>query len=79
MSTDVREKILQAMSNELPEYFKVSQQQILSQKTIANLIWRGMGPPLVKINNINYLERTSFMNWVDARDGAKRGRKRKAV
>ena len=79
MSDKTRKLILDAIRNELPEYFKIPEQSLLSPKTIYNLLSQGRGPDVVKINNQNYLERNSFMSWVDNRGGLKRGRKRISI
>jgi len=79
MDENTRNTVLTAMRQELPAYFKINEQKLLSPKTVYNLLSQGCGPDMVKINNQNYLERDTFMRWIDNRGGLKRGRKRKAV
>lgn len=74
---DVRKKVLDAMRGTVPEFFRIKDQNILSPKTIYNLLSQGKGPPVANINGGKYLERDSFFGWLDARSGwaLKRGRK----
>jgi hypothetical protein len=73
-----REKILSAMRDELPPYFRIKEQKILSEKTVYNLISQGRGPAITAVGGKNFLERESFMNWLAQRGGALRkpGRQR---
>lgn len=72
-----REKVLNAMTESLPAFFPIKDNGIFSPKTIHNLCSQGIGPEIVKIKSQNYLERDSFMRWVDQHGGKRRGRKRK--
>ncbi len=62
-----KEKILAAMRNALPEYFRISEQGILSKKTVYNLISQGLGPSVTSIGGKNFLERNSFIEWASQR------------
>lgn len=78
--TDPRQIILEAMREQLPKFFTYNEQDILNAKTIHNLVSQGKGPPIVQLNKRNFLERDSFIQWIDTRDsGVRRGRKRKAI
>jgi len=75
-----KEKILAAMRNALPEYFRIGEQGILSKKTVYNLISQGSGPPVTSIGGKNFLERDSFIGWISQRGSSlhRPGRKRAA-
>lgn len=72
-----REKVLNAMAESLPAYFPIKDNGIFSPKTIYNECSKGTGPEVVKIKSQNFLERDSFLKWVDQHGGKRRGRKRK--
>jgi homoserine kinase len=73
-----REKILEAMRNALPPYFRIAEQKILSKKTVYNLISQGRGPSVTSIGGKNFLERDSFIEWASQRGSSlhRPGRKR---
>lgn len=73
-----KEKILAAMRNALPEYFRIGEQGILSKKTVYNLISQGRGPSVTSIGGKNFLERDSFIEWASQRGSSlhRPGRKR---
>ena len=73
-----KNKILTAMREALPPYFRISEQSILSKKTLYNLISQGRGPSVTQIGGKGYLERDSFIEWAFSRGNTlhRPGRKR---
>lgn len=78
---DARKKVLNAIGESLPKHFKINEQDVYSPKTIYNLLSQGKGPEVVDIRGQKFLERDSFIAWLDdgSRNTGKRGRKRKAA
>ena len=81
MEDEARKKVLDAIGESLPKHFKINAQDVYSPKTIYNLISQGKGPVVVDIRGQKFLERDSFIEWLDNGSGhaLKRGRKRKAA
>jgi hypothetical protein len=78
---EAREKVLEAIKESLPKFFRIKDQSILGQKTIYNLLSQGRGPEVVDMAGGKFLERDSFVSWLDSRsrNTLKRGRKRSAA
>lgn len=81
MNADARKKVLDAIGESLPKHFKINEQKVYSPKTIYNLLSQGKGPVVVDIRGQKFLERDSFIEWLDdgSRTMRKRGRKRAAA
>ena len=80
MNTDARKKVLDAIGESLPKYFKINDQDIYSPKTIYNLISKGLGPEVVDIRGQKYLEKDTFIKWLsESKNTLKRGRKRETA
>lgn len=78
METDVKQRVIDAIRDELPAYFLIAENRLLEPKTLYNLLSQGKGPETVDIAGKKYLERESFMSWAlgRGRNAKKRGRKR---
>ena len=37
---------------------------VVSSKSLANLAWRGVGPPFYKMGRKVYYEKSSFIEWL---------------
>lgn len=73
---EARQKVLQAIEDNLPKYFPLTEAPLFNKKTLYNLRCQGKGPVTVKIAGREYCEKASFMKWLSERDTMKRGRKR---
>ena len=81
MEDDARKKVLDSIREALPKHFKLNEQDTYKPKTLYNMISKGTGPPVVDIRGQKFLERDSWLAWLDdgSRHTLKRGRKRAAV
>jgi CRISPR/Cas system CSM-associated protein Csm4 (group 5 of RAMP superfamily) len=79
MSPETRQKVLDAIAESLPAFFKINEQEVYSPKTIYNMLSQGTGPEIVNIRGQKYLEKDSFLSWLAGTENMKRGRKRLTV
>ena len=71
-------KVLETLSSSLPPFFKLSEQPVYSMKSLYNMICLGNGPEVVTLRGIKYLERDSFLSWLDSKPLKQRGRKKQS-
>ncbi|GEM_PF-2398978 len=78
MVSEAKQRVIDAIREELPAYFPISENRLLDKKTIYNLMSRGEGPETVNIGGKEYLERESYLCWAlgRGRNAKKRGRRR---
>lgn len=78
MNKSTKDRVFDAISDTLPKFFKINEQNIYSPKTIYNLISKGQGPDIVKIRGRIFFERDSFIEWLQIECGY-RGRNKNGI
>lgn len=75
--TTPQDRVLSGIAESLPKFFRFRDQDFYDEKTLNCYVSRGIGPEVVEIRGIRFLERESFVRWLSEKGALKRrGRKR---